>query len=428
MAEMEPRNSAEFSRYVYEELKHVRIIHFSILVVTTAIAYVVIANWTPAVELHSELESFQSIARGLELHSLRKDPSVLLRVNPGKFDSILRHIQDALSSTMGSHVSIHQNAVAYLRDFFRLNNQDKVSLDSLEAKTIWMLRREIEGGEWYIDRIDGLFGDVEKQRKILIGRFDGRRNPTMLAYTVAMNSVPRDDIHRASGSMSVNLTVTSRGYFPDFPPLDLVDVDLAWTATVDTVRASKNWFHSSYPLIQRYWDSVSGMTLDSAMEWASIEETNMLAGHQFSFLGLSFDGKHIGFIGPAIVAILFIYLISYVLHIHKRVRIHAAARGPNVSGIAPWIGVMDNGISQTLSWITLVGASILGIALPSWRLAGVPFLYAEVVAVLGVFSSVCISMTSANLSHMYSNVRSVQSYKQRKTAKKRMKLYKEESA
>lgn len=139
----------------------------------------------------------------------------------------------------------------------------------------------------------------------------------------------------------------------------------------------------------------------------------MLQGHQFNVLGLSFRGTHIGYIGPAAIIILMLYLGLYVFHIHRQVKSYATAGGTDIVGIAPWIGAMDNPVAQIFTYATFCAAGIVGIGIPLWRFAGARPATAIALAFADVLFTFCLAIATANLAKMYKSIQDVRDFQWR---------------
>jgi hypothetical protein len=351
-----PQPTAPIAQDSKEFVEHLRLVHFSLLLISTALLYLTLASWNDANSLRAALEQFRATFEQLA------DPSA-------------KHHKERAAATFGfalktAAVSFNTSVPTVLTFQANVTNESDLLLSASTTPPLFafkdqdldQLRLAIEGATWKIRAFSGLSALDSKTWKTPI-KLKGSR-PTLKV------SVEKDASSTASNAWAL-LQVYSLTYvLPTDPHIRAYyqkDEEMRGRGlllvTNLAARVSENWFGKTFPSLEKHWPEISGNTFAEAWRLAVADRTKELRGRSLNLLGLEINAEHVGWIGPLLIFSLLIYLQIYVNHL-------ATVKLFTCSPPYPWVGIIPMPSATIVSVLSIMIVPAAAVYLAFWHLIG----------------------------------------------------------
>ncbi|MBI3819466.1 MAG: hypothetical protein HY286_12290 [Planctomycetes bacterium] len=343
---------------LFDQLEHVRLIHFSILLVSGIVLYLVLESWTDAPELSGQLKTLQKII---------SEPRELARILPPILESNAEPIEERIA--------------AELAKTFRANIH--VDAGILGDPKNPLLSREL--GSKFVHVIN--FPSKVDSMRMRIADVESALAASPVPVEIVEDIKPLNDGVVLEGSSSVFTIVTSDPLLTDFVPQawpnggdqgsarieftnittatdiehgmsttseKITSVEVTFTTTRVDPRLSSDWIRRIFPAIESNWNEVRGLSIQGAQRWTIAHHADKVRSGTSSFIGFEIKNEYVGIVGPALIFCLLIYCITYVLHLLKFPCIVKSTEGTAVGVVSPWIGAMSGVVPIIVNCSTLV--------------------------------------------------------------------------
>lgn len=375
------------------ELKHVRFVHFSLMLISSVTIYLVLTSWTNAPETRKELEAFQRT-----MHTLSADDSSETRLDfveimpkdwrDSRSEELLNIVKEAISEEF--KVSIDKKLEAkILKKSIRLvpiDNHERAWPD-MTFSTLEDWRTAAETKKWHIQKIlkVDINPDVEQKMRDWIasntsiktvagGTWFGEQ-PVLVDLTTdwdygngtqkELKLQLRISLHFVSGD--------EQGFMHDakFGHEDGEFAAMCKTAIEKDIALPKEWFQHEYPLLTAKWNYLKGKTLSDAIESIEEEITARLEERRTNLFGITVHGPDIGYAGSIVIFIVLCYMLVCLLNIRSYLKSHTSAKikGCEIA-VSPWIGAMSGIPARLLATVGLALVPALAVFCSIWRVLG----------------------------------------------------------
>lgn len=355
-----------FEEDLSNSLKHVRFVHFSLLVICATALYFVFTSWSSAPELVAELLDYGRYAEQAE-----SNPEAIFDLNRKWLRLQISTLSMEFSEWIDRDVLNQADVERWIRTGTLKTYSTNLKFDT-NIDSLGILRKKLDQLEWSIStmgevsRVPGLQEWFQDQRtrseqfddfEIHLDRFFRIvESPTDAAVTVEVRFVARF-ASDGDGPWSVRPENFSLTYIPH-------------TAQV---QMAEGWFEADYSIINKYWNHIEHRTLQSALTWAAEERTRHLKDEKLVLLGTQVRVQHIGYVGPTAIICVLLYLMVHVRHIEIRIAVQSASDNVGLFFI-PWVGGMSGSVPKFVTGTSFLVVPPLSVVLLVWRLSNEPTL------------------------------------------------------
>ena len=394
-------NKEEVTSY----LEHIRTVHFSLIIVLATLSYLVITNWNSSNELLDQLQKLTQTANNLSDDSLRGNPENLRPVLGISLDRPEGQLQRQVSVALGQSTEFKEGTNAFLYAGVQLLP------GATTNRTLFQLRTDLESTTWFAltasDVTNFNAGDVAAIKTWMASR-NSASGYIGFASEFSMPSNTQPNTALAEGSLRVSAILPTYGPEPvhpnkrqGFEPLRITPTDLAYEPCLTALRATfvitnischlpPGWFTSHFPALERSWHSVRGLSLLNAKTWARAQRVAGLKGRTLDLIGFEIKAEHIGWIGPAVVVVLLLYLGLYLSELKG-----LKASRPK---LIPWVGAMKGDLFCVLNLMTFILLPGIVTGLVSSQMLGFGCFSACITALITAAPGIwgCVSLHSFN--------------------------------
>jgi hypothetical protein len=355
---------------VLNALKHIRLIHYTLVITSSTALYIIIILWSNVPILIHELKNLEK-----SMILLNKQHYLPEWANE-RANNILKVIEKSLEikDIVEINATVHsrrQMQIDHIKEFDQkvlLNLEDfKWPLDSatleewqfafdrprqLLVPTIKEIRFKPEAKEWVDDNV---------YTKVHIGGVTSVGIVDVIGIsTSTTNSINTGDVIEVK-FRATNGIITSQNPFPTMTVEDPVPFPGIVTISREHLTMLSDWFEETYPslhaLLKDDVDNVKKKNVhqtisffkDKIKEKLRQEEKPML-----QFFGISISGKDITYVVIIIITIQ-IYLLTHLMHISSQVnKLSISTDDSKKILIIPWVGAMSGIFPAAIKISTLV--------------------------------------------------------------------------
>jgi hypothetical protein len=372
---------------IREDLKHVRSIHFALVIVSGTLLYLIAAAWSEAPQLYAQLSSLEDF-----LANFRKAGVPLMEIDSPREAAAEREVLQIVQ--LATHTNLEY-------EFEGLSNVDDIGMPlpcmQMETGDARQPTSLIE----YVDRATDN-GCRFFMPEISDGEAQAMRN------WIATNYLPYRTSERVflGGFKVVGDTgkiLLWRTYFrgrggptgPErpFPYEQEFDVGLR----LERAALSKDWLQQRFPILLKYRQLIAASP-EEALARVNGERTKAIGSLKEALFGVEVKAAHIGTVGPIIISAILFYLLAYLSHLATLVPEKAKASQDSVDFYSPWLGAMQNFLAFTGTALTVTVIPALTIFCGLWRLSALSIAWSGILAaVFGLLPGILISVIGFQL-------------------------------
>ncbi len=313
-------------------LKHLRLIHFTLLLVTATTGYLVYASYSIAPETLREAQEFRDL-----VESLASDTPSLDLLNP----------EWSERSFKASPLGAAYPGEKYPARAYRVLRRFPLDKGLQVGRIVGMLEAPYS---MEIEILDGpLEGDdfLSRVRSLVAGT-----DSFLVPCNASLYPDWRGD---RSADVKVILTCIQAGSAQpggrglDAPQVPLIhELDGRLSTRIEQVELARDWRSRFSALFEL--DNLNDLDLDELLDFARGDLTSGLSGKNPTLAGLELEGRHVGIVGPVVILVLLVYLVLF-LHeldrsLERRIDLDVA--------FLPWVGAMPSRWAGFLVWLTLL--------------------------------------------------------------------------
>lgn len=139
------------------------------------------------------------------------------------------------------------------------------------------------------------------------------------------------------------------------------------------LRLPDNWFALAFPALNSVWDKAEGespINLQAALE---AEALNAATDRKIELVSIEVDGRNVGLIGPLLVVSVLVYMAAVLDGMYQQISSRSRAPGTvTVAGQATWVCLQQHTIARIISWASIAVAPVAVSYLALDRLAQLP--------------------------------------------------------
>jgi hypothetical protein len=348
-------------------LEHVRLIHFTLVLVAATLLYIVTSTWSEAPDVRRELADLT-----LTLDRLNQGTATIADLMPPKWSddrgaSLLDGIEKGIAQKVAGD-ALNRRPIGPLLEFDRKVVLSKLNISWPDAQSadLQKIRSALTGAVWSVPTvatvaidqatIDWARANLDKPMLTTWGS-----SGTSLEFR-KIEAAPADD----NGAIKalVDFRILEFVYTPGEFSQSHVTVseksskqaEVLLTTAPGEARLPEHWFEQRFPHLCRGWSAVESKSLSSALDATEKELREALRAYEPNLLGISVHGSDLGYVGPIAILVILVYLLTYLDHV-AALTSHPAwvrATGRNMDFI-PWMGAMPGYLPLALLMLTLVG-------------------------------------------------------------------------
>lgn len=371
------------SSQIREDLKHVRSVHFALLIVSGTMLYLIIAAWSRAPELYAQLFKLTTFLKNYQTTGVP-----LKEVDPKKAadisDEVLRTVQKATGTKLAwaDSSSGRKSGTGPATDLTCRGTNLKTQAGILLMESI---NHAISAGcQFSLPVISEDQAKLMSKETATPGGNQGGVGFLTDAYLKDFSVL--HDLNGDSG-----IIVLARTFFPSGDDRTPPPPGTEWPTKFqvglrsDTAAFSQNWLQQRFPAVQSHPELLA-VTSEDALRLVAEERTKTLESFKASFLGVEVKPAHIGTVGPVIIVSVLLYLFAYLRHLSVLVPEEARSPRESVDSYSPWLGATKGLLpfAGTLVSVTVIPSLIILLSL--WRLTGLAIVWSVVIAMVGGFA------------------------------------------
>jgi len=390
--------------FLREDLKHIRTIHFSMVIVAAICIYLAVSSWSDSPAVLIELAKFESVSGELQTRLSDKElvgslfPLWVARNSQETAKIVQKRTGEILA--LPHYPELHDDFQNSLDSFFnvRLEPVPKV----LEKVRLEVARTLMESTKWTVESLGNLLpvhpGNVKEIKEWVRASAEKQRwfGPRIDEIRVQGKKVLVAKIvfYEVTSVAGADLNAPPRTYESVADSRELV---LHWEGREEIITVGPQWFPEAFPLLDTYWQNLGKFDFEKAREWARDERLAAFKGKEVDLGGiLKVDAHDVGYIGPLIIFSMLSYIYFHLSHVKNYVlsipkptenTLEVSILSPwigamgngwvigdtkektlEVSILSPWIGAMGNGWAIVATIVTLVVVPCAGVFLTLWRL------------------------------------------------------------
>jgi hypothetical protein len=367
------------------DLKHVRLIHFTLLVVCVLCIYSVFAAGRDAYDIWKSLQLLNDAVP--QLKSIDDHPKYLATVRPDWAMQLATRLTDVLNRHATKTVAFESKG--YGADSSHLAPEaaaDSVVVSQLAPfpklsadLKLHDLRERLKQLHWRVESIADLTDDKEWQKSAPSGS-----RGLGYSYVSGINLDPtRVNLSNKHTHAVIHVILDLPRLDPQMPDKShgLPPITEPCETTIEFIDLGSEWFATMFPQLDKNWERLpADVTLREACDWGREQLAAKLEGRNPKILGVEVEGKDLGLFGPAVVIGLLGYILGYLLNLRhtvgllqKRYSDTVLGKGGDnvpVSLLSEWFGCMQGWWPWSISALTLTFLPAVAVGLPLWRLAG----------------------------------------------------------
>lgn len=110
--------------------------------------------------------------------------------------------------------------------------------------------------------------------------------------------------------------------------------DFEFSADEIPTPLSPAWLWSRHPLIAENWEQLKMRNLSESKQWAKQQARKSLKERRVEILGLKFDGPQIAISGPTVLVFMLVYLSAYLIYLYEKTTTFGLTKDLVV--LSPW--------------------------------------------------------------------------------------------
>lgn len=384
----------DLSRMIYEELKHLRVIHFTLLIVCCLNLYLVYqadsnldAFNREVLDLNGILDKLTSndsdfppeAYLGFFIHQETQGRRPALKNPFAESEKIKKEIQ--LLIAKHAQVTVQNNLILITpQNFVRHDVRGILSEQNIKGQSLETIRGSFLKMASTVTFPNHLIIDEETIQKLKAMVLSIKGADVMEGPLTAQLTIKEWPSVNRHGLMKVSLgpfqlmgalggqeeyTVNRGAGNPRIPEIgypSAVSFLVPFKADQEELKLHEFWFESKFPQLSQNWLSIKDEKIESAVENAKLKRLLGVPNQKFvSLLNFEVRGRDLGTLGPILIFTILFYMLSYVSHMASRpfwslpktTESSTDSEDWRRSFIAPWIGVVPNLLGVLVSIATL---------------------------------------------------------------------------
>src|SRR5262245_27344795 len=379
-----------------DELKHIRLIHFSLALLSGTLLYLVITAWSEAPQLYGEIRRLQSF-----LGRLGKEGVPLKEINPDarppkpdildQLDKLMARSSqgdDRIRLRWADNAELPAFPVKFQTDAPKPQSLSE-QIDAVTNKSLGFLVPDVAP-----DVLEDDHKTIEKWWDQLKGT---RFTPSVVGFTIAPGAKEGE-----GNKCTVTLSVLLRTLDPMDRSVRSEQATEAFDIKVklrqESASVPDDWLKQEFPLVEKYRGTLGARSPEEVLAWTAEQRTKRIESLKPTVFEVEVRPAHVGVVGPLVIATALLYLLSNVSHLIGLTKEEATRDDESVGYFSPWMGATQNWLALTLAGATLVLLPSVAMFFSLWRLAGWAAIWAVAGGVLlGLVPGGLIAWTSARL-------------------------------
>lgn len=387
------------------ELKHVRVVHLSLVLVSTTILYLVVSAWTDAPELLKEVELFENYTNEISLDERFFVEMMDKDWVKSRADKIFGVLQTEINCEFEADKQLTPvNLVKKSMHLLQQDEQDK-TWPRTPSSTLQSWRKTLDRKRWriaFISEVDigpDIKNWIESNTGLDVGGGGtyGGSGPVLTDLELKWNTM-----NNTQRELELHLQI-NRFFVPAdaqvvLPTTDLHPLHSIFSVTVGTgleeeASLPTSWLKDNYPLLNDKWDDLNGYTFSHALESTRSKITGGLEERDPNLLGITIHGSDIGYVGPILIFVILLYMLAHILNINRHFAVHAIGNNNKEwrHVLLPWVGAMPGFLPRLLSAGTIAILPAVVVWWAMWRvllLSVWSLIAALTVGVIGAYCTV----------------------------------------
>ncbi|CAD7849798.1 MAG: hypothetical protein [Olavius algarvensis Delta 4 endosymbiont] len=388
---------------IYDGLKHIRLVHYTLVIVSFTVFYIVVSVWSDSPELLAEFEKFETAVERIQSDDLFFLMLLPKKWHQAKIGKLIDDINKIIEPENNRRVQVkNQHFIPILKKITKLQKVDDILVrwPDIQTSSIENLRNSIENREWQIEKISQVGVDRSTKLKInewirknIKGKTDFLAKGTYYAKDLfildlslkKMIGVKKKEVSISLGMDHMFLS-TEENSLPVKIGMLKEEFFLSGETENENVRMPQGWFkkRENYPRIYTHWDEIKHKTISEAKQSLKEKMTERLKGRSTNMLGIRISGPDIGYMGPLAIIIILLYLVNYEYYLYGLLknRIVRIKENENLNFALPWIGVMQTNLSLFTTFITISLFPAIAVLFAIWRVLGAYVLDMKIIAAI----------------------------------------------
>lgn len=358
------------SSQIRDDLKHIRLIHFSLVILSGTMLYLIVAAWSDAPQLYAQLSSLIAFLRDFQTEGIP-----LREINTQRAADVENQILKDLRGLTTDDLRWEQGS----SDPYPPLSCILPVTQTTEKASLFDLIQNATTGHCRFLSAKGIAGDANAMRDWITGDSssrDWRREYNATGpYVRFMIGTNAKDGPGNYGKVTLEF-VGFDTTMQKNPPLDArligKDFDLTVTLRSDYETLPVDWLERRFSLIPKYRDAIGVRSPDDALAWARARRVEGIETLKESMFGIKFRAAHVGSIASIIIVAMLVYLLAYLGHLVALIPEQAEKTKESVAYFSPWLGATRGGLALSITSLTLVIFPSCAIVLSLWRFSGWP--------------------------------------------------------
>lgn len=352
---------------IRDELKHIRLIHFTLTTLSGTMFYLIIAAWTISPQLYSELlklEDFLGRFQSGEVLLREIDDSKAIEIE----NKFFRDLENLLSAKEQRRFIAEYELPLHCI-------QADVKVDLQKSSLSELIDRFVKDSCKFLtpEKVEGDVADVQfwikKSMQFEFGI--SKIGPFISRFKLAPDSKQGSGNH-ASATLAIVYRPVG-GNDPDLRTAASTTIDeevnLMVTLNMKSYSFTNDWFKERFPHVIEYYDAIKARSFLDALNWAREQRTKEINSLRVPMLGFEVKSVHVGAVGPLVIGAMLLYLLAYIRHCVVIMPEQAKTAKESVRFISPWLGAQHTlGLIITATTVALLPAAVT--ALSFFRLLG----------------------------------------------------------
>jgi hypothetical protein len=345
---------------IYEELKHLRVVHFTLQVLCITTLYFVFLAWSNIEQLLVEvdvLENFINEARTPEMFRV-----YIVSERRRDLDHQAKGIRKRIFERMGTllEITLDESGLA-LVDSYRIKEGPKPL--SFPISSLGTFRDSLFGSAWVMEFVDHLdpININQKEIKSALQGLNGidthlsvktKTWPSAKEPGIIELSVIKVEKRQSYDDFSRREELEPNRYYT----VELANASFSFMTHTELWALDAQWFETKFPELQRNWSWLGRLPLEVVKKRVLEEKDFGLPNQKIEVLNLEVRAKDIGILGPILIMCALVYTWGYGRNVASFVKDTSSTnlRNENLGVISPWIGAMKTRTISVVNVFTLI--------------------------------------------------------------------------
>ncbi|MDP8201818.1 MAG: hypothetical protein P9M11_06705 [Candidatus Tenebribacter burtonii] len=354
----------EYLNYIREDLKYLRMIHTTSLIILFVVSYLIITSWNSYSLLSRQLQQFSTDINSLKTN--KQFSTTIVKFKPLWADKYSQNINTSLLDYTDNSIRLSNSGTNAARDHFRLLPTNTTNL--LVEDILQNLMSNLTLINWKLGVIDSIQKNVDLS--VYLNELENKKEHTSYHFSdLAVVSWP-SEISIGESKINLNLSYYHKSILRILGKTSREKkFTMKWTEKNDTINVTEEEVFDVYPLLEKNWEQIHLLNLKNALDWSNTLKIKPLENKKPQILGLNIETKYIGIISPIVILICQLLILSYLINLLKNFNhlLSMDCKSSKFIFTSPWIGTMDNVPAFLFTNISLIIFPSLAASISIWR-------------------------------------------------------------